>query len=46
MPGKMLKDFHFWWSGFGGGIVFLIAAAFLLWMLLNDWARLITQLPH
>jgi len=37
------KHDHFWWFNFGGGISFLIAAAWLLWMLLNDWARLIAQ---
>ena len=46
MPRTIHKHDHLSWLNFGGGIGFLIAAALLLWMLLNDWARLITQLPH
>jgi hypothetical protein len=34
---------HLWWWNLATGVGFVLAAALLLRMLLNDWARLIPR---
>jgi hypothetical protein len=43
MPGATQKHNHFWLWGYGAGVGFMLAAALLVWKLLNDWARLVAR---
>jgi len=43
MPRTMQSHKHLWWWKFGAGIGFVLAAGFLLRMLLNDWVKLVIR---